>query len=154
MTKKQDNFEQIVESLPYSFNFYHLGKVELQNHLPDHFQDSLSDESKSLASGIGFHLRGDLNATLAILFDRDLDLSIYSEVGNILASKIANQLFLDRQLQVEISPPQLLSEIQLETILMSGPSTIRKAYVHQYDDKMVYLQTLLVPSHLEGIGNA
>ena len=143
---KQNNIEQLSEALPSSFNFYHLGKVELQPDLQPPTYDALY--------GISFHLRGDLHAILVILLEKNLDLSLYSELGNILASKIANQLFVDRQLQVEISPPQTLSENQLASILQSGSSTTRKTYVHRYENKIFYLETLFVPSPLEGIGNA
>ena len=148
---KHNNIEQLSEALPSSFNFYHLGKVELQ---PEELQPDLQLSTHDALYGISFHLRGDLHATLVILLGKNLDLALYSELGNILASKIANQLFVDRQLQIEISPPQLLSENQLASILESGSSTTRKTYVHRYENKIFYLETLFVPSPLEGIGNA
>ncbi|MEO5969098.1 MAG: hypothetical protein ABIQ95_04160 [Bdellovibrionia bacterium] len=153
MTPEQDNFEQLSEALPSSFNFYHLGKVELQPDLRNPVYGSF-DAAGDLPCGIGFYIQGDLNATLVILLEKNLDLSIYSELGNILASKITNQLYVDRQLQLTISPPQPLSEYQLVNVLKNKLSTIRKIYIHRYENQIVYLETLLVPRRLEGIGNA
>jgi len=146
ITPELKDFEQLSEALPSSFGFYHLGTVELQPDWPHPTQES--------PLGVSFRLQGDLNALFVLLLDENLDLAIYSELGNILASKIANQLFADRQLQITISPPQALSENQLALILENEPATIRKTYVHRFDNKIIYLETLFMSHHLEGIGNA
>ncbi len=156
ISPEQYSFDQLFEALPSSFNFYHLGKVELLSesdfpaspHLPP---SPLSDET---SHGLSFHLRGDLNATFIVLFRKDLDLSIYSELGNILASKIANQLLVEKNLQIAISPPHALSNQEMERLFEIESFPVRRTYVHQYENRFIYLETLFMSSLAEEIGNA
>src|SRR4051812_2282889 len=109
-------FEQLSQALPRSFNFYHLGKVELQAEIVQ--PHSTPEEG---ITGFGFQFKGDLNASLILLVEDGLDLSIYAEVGNILASKVANHLFENYQLQVAITPPHKLSRDHLFNFLKNQP---------------------------------
>jgi hypothetical protein len=143
-------FFELSQALPSSFNFYHLGTIELQSS-PPQTSSILEDQA---VIGLAFKLNGDLNASFILLVEPDLDLSIYSEVGNILASKLVNQLYSSHNLQVGITPPYQLSYKQIIKIMGEGSPFTRQTYFHVYENQIIQLETLLVPHNIEGAGNA
>src|SRR5690348_956386 len=119
MISTEKEISDLVNALPQNFQFYHLGEVQLK---PIDFD--LQDETIAIA----YQIYGDIKALLIVLFAQDLDTSTYCELGNVLASKIANQLNSENNLDVLISPPQTLSKAQLAQITQSALTIVRRTY--------------------------
>src|SRR5687768_3175442 len=102
----KETLSQIETALPQNFDFYHLGKVILEP------VQSFSEDVYAIAYG----LAGDLRAAIVILFDKGLDVSTYSEMGNIIVSQLSTQLSKNEGLDLIVSPPQNLSPTQLKSI--------------------------------------
>lgn len=137
---ENDNLINVVNALPSHFEFYHLGKVTQQSS-PCEFQDKCS---------VLFRIYGDIQAWIILVFESDLDFSVYSELGNLLVSQIANQLSSRNGLDVMITPPQLLREDQAIKITENSPQLIRKNYAHFYKNSTIPIETLIVPTPIEG----
>jgi chemotaxis protein CheY-P-specific phosphatase CheC len=138
----------MLEALPRSFDFYHLGQIELQ-------EDELPSSSDRIA--IAYTLEGEARGALLLLLDEGLDLSTYSEAGNIIASRLATALSARHGLEVTISPPRVLSRAQLQTVLNTGGEKSARSYLHRHGSRAISLEAVLlsavtVPS--EGTGNA
>src|SRR4051794_8579843 len=116
--------------LPDGFDFYHLGRVETREGSPFPLFD-LESALLGNESALSFQLRGDVSGTLLVLFDsrftHGLDTSVYAELGNILASRVADRLNESSGLDVMISPPQTLGESGLKNIA-KGPHTQKIAH--------------------------
>lgn len=144
----------LLEALPQGFDFYHLGRIELREEgtigaLPEW---NTSDDR----IGIAFSIEGEARGVLALLVSNGLDLSTYSEAGNIIASRLASDLADRHGLEVSISPPRVLSRSQLQLLFKSGERTTR-SYVHRYGLHAIPLQAVLLPApavSLEETGNA
>ena len=130
------------ESLPPSFDFYHLGRIELDDakipiDLEGHF-------------AIGFRFEGEARGVLLLLVGEGLDASTYSEAGNIIASRMASDLYAHHGLDVTISPPHVLSDKQLKAVFAAGTRPLSaRAYVHRHRElgKLgVPLQAVLLPA--------
>ncbi|MEK6706654.1 MAG: hypothetical protein AABZ06_12790 [Bdellovibrionota bacterium] len=139
----------LISALPTEFEFYHLGNVKLSPGEPVEFAnlESLVDDYFAIA----FSFLGDLRSVLVILFDRDLDVSTYTEMGNVLASQIAVHLNKEEGLDVMISPPHVLNPTQLRKLLAYGAPIIRKKYLHSHGNRIVTVQTLLIPTQVTTI---
>src|SRR4051794_39611054 len=98
MDAREESLLQVANALPDQFEFYHLGQVSQQ---PSHAH---LDE----VCAIAFYLSGDVEAIMILLFSKQLDSSLYSELGNILASQMATQLSNKSGMDLHISPPQKL----------------------------------------------
>src|SRR4051812_47893563 len=128
---------QILDAFPTDFDFYHLGRVEEQAELMLSLQD---------CSAIAFQLRGDATAWVVVIFSKELDSSVYSELGNILVSKMATQLNLQAGADVIISPPHFLSPPQVEKILLASQPLERKTYGHFYQNSVIPIETWILPT--------
>jgi chemotaxis protein CheY-P-specific phosphatase CheC len=147
----------IAESLPRSFSFYHLGQIELQDEAE---VLSATGHLGFLASvdrvAAAYVLQGEVRGVLVLVFDQGLDVSTYSEAGNIIASQLANGLEERQGMVVSISPPRILSGGQLQNLLGNGQGVAR-TYLHRHGNRVIPLQALLVPASVvpsEGTGNA
>lgn len=140
---------ELLNALPQDFDFYHLGKVKKQTE---------SQEVKNInlegVDSVAFKLSGDINSFLIFLFPKDADLSLYSELGNIVVSQIANQLSKDKNLDVVISPPIPLNEAQLLAATNQNNSVICKTYTLFSGNDVIPIETLILASPPEGFGYA
>jgi len=71
------------------------------------------------------------SAILIFLFDANEDESMYTEMGNILASKLCQSLSDQEKSEMMISPPIQLQSAQLVR-LASQHTGIRRIYKHAY----------------------
>lgn len=134
------SLEILARSLPEQFPFYHLGEVALTEEPPT----SWSEEG---VNAFAFSLRGDIEGLLLVAVDSAEDASLYSEVGNLLASGLANKLDSAEGLDIVISPPQPIETARLRALLESpadGLSKVEKTYLHRYENKLVPVRTLLI----------
>lgn len=182
------------KAFPEEFDFYHLGQVKLKSAVerPNVRNIPISPinlgtvaakavgifeyTSSDKLSSIGYTFNGDINCALIVSFDRNLDLSTYMELGNVLASRIATQL-CESGLDVMISAPNILTEKQLRSLIGGGANNngteaetnekmstrvdiIQKTYLHEMVNcGSVEIKTLLItlPSahpYLGRIGHA
>lgn len=126
----ESTIERLNAKLPEEFEFYHLGKIARATEKPDS-TDPQTELELGNSSYFAFQMIGDavgVNATLLISFPKNLDLSIYSEVGNILASQLASKVgFMT-------SPPIYLKSEQAARIIENARgSLLRREYFHLYD---------------------
>ncbi len=147
MDLERNDLMQLVNALPDSFDFYHLGTVKQESHA------SIGYTAEKTCS-IVFHLQGDLEAWVMILFDHELDTSLYSELGNLIVSKIANYLSAKNGLEIMISPPQSLNHAQAKKIIQTNTQAIKRTYVHFYNNSFIPIETVLLPTPLKEKGYA
>ncbi len=93
---------------PGGFDFYHLGQVEALN------STSIDFEGKQ---AVAFQLYGDQEGLFVLLFAEGLDTSLYSELGNVLASRMSRMLSESSDTDLMISPPRLLNPLQVKKSL-------------------------------------
>jgi hypothetical protein len=100
------------DALPIAFGFYHLGHVEM-NTVPE---SSLAEKIAQASwaddfAAVAFRLHGERKHVLVMLFDKDLDASAYTEMGNVIASRAAMRLSETGAFDCAISPPQSLTPL-------------------------------------------
>jgi chemotaxis protein CheY-P-specific phosphatase CheC len=78
------------------------------------------------------------------MLEPGLDLSMYSEAGNIIASKFATKLADQYQIDVVLSPPARLQQSQLEYLIGASTEVAQKTYVHAHAGKDIQLQALIL----------
>jgi hypothetical protein len=147
LDQESNSLLQLVDALPQQITFYHLGEVILQG---SQNQDLADLDSQ----GVLYKFSGDFNAVLILLFARDLDISMYSELGNIIASQIVQQLSGAKDLDLMISPPQLLKEGQLKRITQNNPTFVQRTYGHFYKNSVIPVEALVMPAPTEEIRHA
>lgn len=136
-------------SLPESFSFYGFGAVARARE---------AERVKSLTeilsgkAGVSFRLLGEPAVLLIVLFDSKLDVSMYTEMGNILASKLCNNLSEKGEGDLMITPPLSLTSEQLARLLRTDFPYIHRSYEHVDQDVKVLIETLILP--VGNIGNA
>ena len=147
----------ISESLPEEFGFYGFGEVK---HSPDVAQAKLKtpEELQALLAGkigVSFKLLGEPTALLVVIFSEGLDVSMYCELGNILASKLCQKLSEGGEGDLMITPPLLLGAPQLARLSRSGIPCIHRSYRHVDGDSTILLEALILPNEAGGqTGNA
>ena len=134
---------EIINALPNHLEFYHLGKVELQE-----FEHTWQE-----TTAVAFRLYGERMALVILLFDKDLDESVYSEFGNLLVSRIATELSSKNGLEVTISPPMKFNPSRLQK-LIQRVTAIRKTYVHFHNNSAIPIETWILPTVVEEAGYA
>jgi hypothetical protein len=131
----------LTQSLPENFSFYHLGQIALRDSSrPSQVLFDPNDDRAALA----YHFRGDIQATVVFLLEPGLDVSMYSEAGNIIASKLATVLADKHGVDVVISSPVRLERAQLNLLASATNEIAEKTYVHSHAGKDVLLETLLL----------
>jgi hypothetical protein len=133
----------LTQSLPENFSFYHLGVIALRDTASDPAARTIPDPNDDRAA-LAYHLRGDIQATVVLLLEPDLDVSMYSEAGNIIASKLATILAEKHGVDVVISPPTRLERAQLNLLASTTQEVAEKSYVHSHAGKEVLLDALLL----------
>jgi len=141
--------KSLIESMPESFPFYHLGTVSSEPSIhkiamPTEFTDS---------QVIGFQLLGDLQGWLVLVIDKGLDLQIYSEVGNIIAGQFSTRLSKILGGEVMISPPRSITAKTLATLLQNDLPLLVRQYRHVFDDHSIPIQTLFFKSSVRPAKN-
>jgi hypothetical protein len=134
----------LTQSLPENFSFYHLGEIALRDSTLSSrsFQAPLDPNDDRAA--LAYSFRGDIQATVVLLLEPGLDVSMYSEAGNIIASKLATVLAEKHGVDVVISPPTRLERKQLNLLASATKEIAEKTYVHSHAGKDVLLETLLL----------
>jgi hypothetical protein len=155
-----NNLSEISDLLPESFGFYGLGTVELQKKVGTTETLPLDFD---LLRGVGFrvyHLDDAPSALLLFVFGADLDESMYTEMGNVLASKLCQNLTEQQKSEMMISPPILLKSQQLRRL--AGPegkfAGAGRLYLHSYSsngiEKSIPVETWTLPAgSQEVVGN-
>jgi len=139
------------EALPKEFSFYHLGSVEMRSQRE--FTETNAELILEDLNAVAFSFQGDFRGVLIILVEKGLDVSIYSELGNILASRLATELTHDGY-DVMITPPRLLQAPQLERLIQTPQKKIHGKYQHLYQNTTVPVETVLIPFPDEQVGYA
>jgi chemotaxis protein CheY-P-specific phosphatase CheC len=135
------SLELLTHSLPETFSFYHLGQIALRDS--GKAKAALLDPNDDRAA-LAYTLRGDIQAAVVLLLEPGLDVSMYSEAGNIIASKLATQLAEKHGIDVVLSPPTRLERSQLQLLASATPEIAEKTYVHSHAGKEVLLEALLL----------
>lgn len=156
---------ETLPSFPESFSFYHLGEVRPAS--PD---DLLREQATQVAEGleldpndvcISFQLQGDLNGLFLVMFDKSQDLSAFTELANTLASQLATRLGVRHHMDVMISPPRRLEQVQLDSLAKSLSATRqdrRTYFLHSTNQSRIPVETVLITSDpelnpLKGVSN-
>ncbi|MFL5813575.1 MAG: chemotaxis protein CheC [Bdellovibrionia bacterium] len=137
------SLDLLTQSLPENFSFYHLGVIALRDAVSDQSARTIPDPNDDRAA-LAYHLRGDVQATVVLLLEPGLDVSMYSEAGNIIASKLATILAEKHGVDVVISPPARLERTQLNLLASATQDIAEKTYVHSHAGKEVLLDALLL----------
>lgn len=101
-----------------------------------------------------FRILGEMNAFFVVLFDKSLDESTYSELGNVIASQTVSHLNTQEGMDLMISPPKVVTEEQFSKLLMNGNQVIRKTYAHICGNVVIPVETLILPIVTEEMGYA
>jgi hypothetical protein len=158
MSSKSPVLERLIDCLPRSFAFYHLGQVELRTEQARKIlalspgSAPLYPTTSSDRIAVAYSIEGDIRGLITLVFDQGLDVSTYAELGNIIASRVATDLENRHGLDVTVSPPRILRAAQVEELLNQDRPRLTRTYLHQHEGKVVPLQTLLMSS--EGLRHA
>ena len=137
------------QHFPDSFDFYHLGLVE-KRHSPS---DGRLDQALGPESRIGFayEVKGESRTWIVVLFDPEMDPSVCSEMGNVLASRFADRMSASEGGRVWISPPRSLSGPRLTAVmkdlLRRGTKT---TYLHQAPKGWAEVEAWVLTAPWEG----
>ncbi len=124
--KKFDLFPELI-------HFYNLGTVELNKasiSVPQNEHEFLLLLENNHV--LLFTLYGDEQKMLFILFDKNIDLSTYKELGNILASQIADKISGIRKEVVLVSPPLILSTSVAQELISGSTPDWHCHYLHSH----------------------
>jgi hypothetical protein len=147
-----NHLTEISDLLPENFGFYGLGSVDLQNKVESSETLPLDFD---LLRGVVFrvyHLDDAPSALLLFIFGADLDESMYTEMGNVLASRLCQGLTETQKSEMMISPPIMLKSNQLKRLAgpegkFSGPGRL---YLHSYSEngikKSIPVETWTLPA--------
>lgn len=139
----------LIELLPENFDFYHLGPVQALSEATPFVNPDEETKGTDL-QGIGYSLQGDVQAAVLLLIPAGLDTSVYSELGNIIASQFADGLAKDSGCDVLVSPPRIMAKAALERLIRGSDLMAKKTY-HFLDNGNVVqieVQILYAPNTL------
>jgi hypothetical protein len=125
----------LVDYLPEHFEFYDQGLVTRTQKSDDQFRVG----QRTL--GLAYRIYGDWEGMIVLLIEQSLDLSMYSEIGNVIASRFASQL--GDGPDTLISPPMTLDP---ELILLYSKQNQRVAatYQHACEGKLIPLRVWIL----------
>jgi hypothetical protein len=137
------------DALPEQFEFYHLGEVK----------QAMTDQIIELDNKhiVAFRFYGDTQGVMLILFNEGLDASMYTEMGNIIASRSAQGLEEKDGLGIMITPPSTLKRSVAERLIENSDYCIQRSYHHKLNGEIVPIDVFIVPHKSvgsEGAGNA
>ncbi|MGZ3699950.1 MAG: chemotaxis protein CheC, partial [Bdellovibrionota bacterium] len=103
-----------------------------------------------------FSFEGEARGLILAIFERTVDISAYTELGNILASQTADRLSRELGGAVLISPPKLLSEGATRGMIARAAKGewIHRSYTHLHGRAIVPVEIVVIPIPSEGVGNA
>lgn len=136
----------ISRSLPEGFRFYDQGTVA--RVAAPKVTDLLGLSAEKTAAL--FKLLGDPTALLVVLFDNKLDVSMYTELGNILASRLCQRLSENGEGDLMITPPLLLTEAQFLRLARVSPDFILQSYEHVNHGAVTRVDAVILPLSAEG----
>jgi hypothetical protein len=142
--QKFPELETLGQALPGTFSFYHLGQISPETQKDDGRFTDASQIERADRSALGIRIQGDVQALMLVLVDEGLDLSIYSEVANVLASRLATQLSAQHDIDVVISAPVALSPSRLNDLLKPGQSVLSKRYYHYHAGATIGVDAVLI----------
>ena len=145
MDSRANLIHRLTDAMPGGFSFYQLGHVEAMADEP-HEETYRALEDRV---GIAFNLEGDIRGLLVLIVEQGLDLSTYTELGNILASRLATNLTGPGE--VMISPPIHLNHSQLERLMRAQQPVLQRSYIHLNKNTAVTVQTLILLTPSEGV---
>jgi hypothetical protein len=136
---------KLLTALPDEFPFYHLGRVQ------KHVDLDQMIETRPDSCYLVFDFVGENRALMILAFDRGLDASIYEEIGNTIASQIADGLAEEEKRLVMPSPPRILEHEQIKKIIQSHQAKdfLRRQYFHLWKSLVINVEMLILPFSLE-----
>ena len=150
-THLPDTFtEPLIQSLKDGFAFYHAGVVEPQCSV---FHASLSSSLRASfmmggkCHSFGFRFEGDLRGAFLLSVDGTLNSSMYAEMGNILASRLASRYPFGTE--IVISPPMLLNSKRVASLLKLSSRALQSDFVHRWEGREIRVLTLFLPALLK-----
>lgn len=131
-------------ALPENFPFYHLGVVSRSGSSEganDHPM-AWADLAAKGRHAVAFAIYGEeMPGTLVLLFDQELDSSVYFEIGNVMASRLADGL------GAMPSPPRSLSSKGAERLLQASQGkAIWFEYSHGAGAEKIALELAFIPT--------
>lgn len=146
--------QPIASVLPASFEFYHLGPVRTQTEAETPPRTELLAELSGDVSTFAYEVHTfveDRRLFLLISFDGRANRSVYSELGNVIGSRLADGLAAGDEHSVTISPPRELGPKAAERLVRTLEPVYMREYVHQVSDDSPVMVTATV---LESTGEA
>ena len=145
MNLNEKSILRLNDALPIGFDFYNLGHVSAEPAL---------DFEESNPQSVSFRIFGDFDAYVVILFSGEADLSTYCELGNIIASRVVSQLHSEKNVEIMLSSPRVLSSKQLEVFLRMNPPAVTKTYSHSNANTVIPVRVVISPVNQKEVGNA
>lgn len=138
--------DRVTERLPREFPFYHLGHARI-NPTPSR---TLGEN----ASLIGYRVTGEPSFWIVLAHEKELEFSIYSELGNILASRWVGDLSEALNQEFLLSHPIPISWNTLQTTKLDFIPLVRRHYVHSHEAIEIPVEFWVLPHTQERIGHA
>jgi hypothetical protein len=126
-------------AFPAEFPFYREGAVRAERGPAEH---GWAIPPGSQAAAIT--LQGDLRGVFLLIFESELDASMYAEMANVLASRFVTDLAAREQIDVVISPPRQLSFDQLFSLIVSDENLVRKSYAHLHAGREIPVEAVIL----------
>lgn len=141
--------ERYERALPREFDFYHLGQIRLQPKDPWSGLELPSALLKD-SMAVAFKILADSPLWLVLLVRSDMNKSLYSEVGNIIACRLYAKLNERAPSGVPggtmpVSPPQFPSVYWLRQQIQSQPRAVYRKYLHATAAGEMTLDLLIFP---------
>ncbi|MCM2324398.1 MAG: hypothetical protein NDJ90_14160 [Oligoflexia bacterium] len=136
------------EALPEGFDFYSLGTLVVAPEPTGTLDDPA--ELAELAF-VAFRYSGDEQGLILTAFDRGLDSSMYTEMGNVLASRFADRLSrLSDGVGVGISPPLALEAEPARRLLQAAAQRRTERLFHHVHGNIAVPVRMIVLPHASG----
>lgn len=138
MPELRSDPQRIESALPSGFDFYDYGSVYAEaKNIPQ-----AGPESAEGKIGVAFSTQGDQRAVLVVMFDEGLDASMYTEIGNVIASRFADGLARVGS-DVFLSPPQALGAAEIHRRLSGAQPSLARQYYHSHSGTIVPIEVFV-----------
>jgi len=121
---------QLSEALPESFDFYHVGRVELATQA-----DPADLAFHTLPIAIAYSFAGDARGAVITLFDGELEESACEELGNIITCRWASRQ--EQGVDLEVFPPRRIERAVIEKMIHASSVAARGDYLLRFNDGRV-----------------
>ena len=149
LPKWNNRFE---EALPRDFSFYGLGNVLLSDSSGQLYQ-SLEKINHGHAA-YRVHFKGELQGALILFFSEEWDSTLFAEMGNIIASRCANHLEKEHEMEVMITPPEPMTAAQIRQIGLRKPAGVVKTYRFSNLGHEIQVHVLVLSMRMQEAGHA